>query len=377
MVSWWIFSDTFIITILVYTVVSLSLNLEAGFTGIPNFGKHVFVFLGAFASQGLGIRFAAYLWLRSHSPEEVARAVEAIKTFNPLLELSGDPRSQFWHLVLDPKTSSQVVQNYLVPFINSSHELQAIYLLFVATMTVVLAALFGLLASFAALRLREDYLAILLLSFAELMTQVIFYQVPTLNGGNVGYWAITLTGDAIRFSLAASAVIAVLAFVYSELLANSPMGRAMRAVRDDDLAARVYGRSVAMIRLKVIIVASIMAALAGMAYIQSTPASVSNSFDRVAWTFLPWAMIILGGMANNLGAVLGAFVFLVGMQLFTYYQDAIAGLLHMSNDTAALLPNFLVAILIILVLYLRPQGILPERPSRTVDFRRILVEEGE
>ena len=151
----------------------------------------------------------------------------------------------------------------------------------------------------------------------------------------------------------------------------------MRAVRDDDLAARVYGRSVAMIRLKVIIVASIMAALAGMAYIQSTPASVSNSFDRVAWTFLPWAMIILGGMANNLGAVLGAFVFLVGMQLFNYYQDAIASALHMSSDTAALLPNFLVAVLIILVLYLRPQGILPERPSRTVDFRRILVEEGE
>jgi len=365
----WIFSENFIITILVYIVVALSLNLEAGFTGIPNFGKHLFVYAGVFAAQGIGVRLTAFI-IEKIAPDYAMQAIQEINQrslthVNSLVKAAADPATNRFAMPL--------MREFLLQHVG----VEALIAMLLVVITILLGMFFGIIASYAAVRLKEDYLAILLLSFAELMVMVIFYQVPWLSGGNQGIWAVTFTKNPIKFALIASGFLAALSFLYAERIVNSPMGRAMRAVRDDEIAASVFGRDVARIRLKVIMVASAMAALAGFTYIQITSSSLSISFNRVAWTFLPWAMIILGGMANNWGAVLGTVVFLIGMRLFEYYQVEISSLLHLQGAGGEQLANILVGVLILIVLYLRPQGILPERPSRTGDFHRIMVEEGE
>lgn len=372
MVNWWIFSDPFIITLFVYITVALSLNLEAGFTGIPNFGKHVFVFAGAFAAQGIGVRIAAWLYEKLR-PEEAAAALSEVSKLVP-----GATWSSIVEAAADTNANRIIVNNYLRSFITGNLSVEILLAALIIGVTVALAMFFGLIASYAALRLREDYLAILLLSFAELSVTVIFYQAESLNGGPKGIWAVTFTGNPMRFALAGSAVLAVLAFLYAERLANSPMGRAMRAVRDDEVAASVFGRDIAMVRLKVIMAASVLAALAGFFYAENNPSSTALTYNRVVWTFLPWAMIILGGMANNKGAVLGAASFLLMKRLFEYYQEPIGRLLHLSAGLAgSLLPNILIGVFIIVILYARPQGLIPERMSRTVDFHRILESERE
>ncbi|GAB6148750.1 branched-chain amino acid ABC transporter permease [Stetteria hydrogenophila] len=373
MVNWWIFSDAFLVSLLAYVVVAVSLNLEAGFTGIPNFGKHLFVFIGAFTAQGIGVRVAAWLYEKLR-PEEAAQALSEVSRLVP--------GAAHWGSLVDAAADTDanriIMNSYLKPFITSHAAVEALLLVVLLVVTVALAMLFGLMASYAALRLREDYLAILLLSFAELMVMVVFYQTESLSGGNKGLWAVTFTSNPLRFALIGSGVLAVLAYLYAERLANSPMGRAMRAVRDDEVAAGVFGKNIAEIRLKVIMVASALAGLAGFFYTQANASSVAIAFNRVVWTFIPWAMIILGGMANNLGAVLGAVVFLIGKRLFEYYQAAIGVALHIEAGlVASLLPNILIGILIIIILYVRPQGIIPERMSRTVDFERIAEEELE
>jgi len=371
-VNWWIFSDAFLISLFSFITVSISLNLEAGFTGIPNFGKHVFVFVGAFAAQGIGVRITA--WLYEHlRPLEAQAALEQVKHMVP-----GATWDSIVDAAVDIDANRIIVNNYLKQFVLSNVGIEILLLATLLATTIGLALLFGLLASYAALRLREEYLAILLLSFAELMVMVVFYQSQSLNGGNQGLWAITFTRKPIKFALVGSGVLAVLSYFYAERLANSPMGRLMRAVRDDEVAAEVFGRNIAMVRLKVILLSSALAGLAGFFFIQNAPLSTSIAFNRVVWTFLPWAMIILGGMANNMGVLLGALVFMIGKRLFEYYQMQIAHVLHLgSSIVAVLLPNILIGVLIIVVLYVRPQGILPERPSKTVDFERILEEEGK
>ena len=371
--SVWIFSDAFLITLFSFITVAISLNLEAGFTGIPNFGKHVFVFVGAFAAQGIGVRIAAWIYEKVE-PQAAQQALEQLRSMVP-----GATWKSLVGAAADVDANRIVVNNYLRPFFVSHVGLEALLVVLLLVVTVALALFFGLIASYAALRLKEDYLAILLLSFAELMVMVLFYQSQSLNGGNQGLWAITFTSDPVKFALIGSGALAFISYLYAERLANSPMGRAMRAVRDDDVAASVFGRDIAMIRLKVILVSSVLAGLAGFFFIQNAALSTSMTFNRVIWTFLPWAMIILGGMANNLGAVVGAVVFLIGKRLFEYYQIPISNALHLgSSIVSALLPNIFIGILIIVILYALPQGILPEKPSKTVNFEEILEsEQGE
>ncbi len=373
MVDWWIFSDSFLVALLVYVTVALSLNLEAGFTGIPNFGKHLLVFLGAFAAQGIGVRIAAWVYEKLR-PEEAAQALADVARLVP----GASKWTSLVQAAADTDANRIIVNSYLKPFITGNLAVEVLLAVVILGVTVALAMLFGLMASYAALRLREDYLAILLLSFGELMVMVIFYQTESLSGGNKGLWAITFTKEPIRFALVGSAVLAVLAFLYAERIANSPMGRAMRAVRDDEVAASVFGRDIARIRLKVIIAASVLAALAGFFYTESNASATARTFNRVIWTFLPWAMIILGGMANNKGAIVGAVAFIIGKRLFEYYQEPIGQLLHIQAElVGSLLPNILIGVFILVILYIRPQGILPEDISRTVDFRRLLEEESK
>ncbi|MFN4046675.1 MAG: branched-chain amino acid ABC transporter permease, partial [Acidilobaceae archaeon] len=261
---------------------------------------------------------------------------------------------------------------------------------------VIAGALTGIIASLAAVRLREDYLAIVLLAFSELMVSVVFDQTDALAGGPNGAWVVrpwpkieALDGLAgalgtipdVLVSIIVGLIILLACFIYFERIANSPMGRMLRAMRDDDLAIKVYGRDVAVTRLKVMAIGAAVASIAGAIYATVyIQVKAADTYDRVTWTFIPWAMMILGGMANNWGVVLGSIAVYLGRKAIYYnapaLASAIAPILGIEASVAgdiirAQMPNILVGVLIILVLYLRPQGIIPEKPSKTLSKREI------
>jgi len=373
-IQFWIFDTAWFISLFAFIAVALSLNLEAGYTGIPNFGKAVFVFVGAWAAAGIGVRIAALL-VQLVDPAFAREALQGALAAYPGYEVGSlvEAAAQ-----VKPNTNKIIVSDYLIPYYQEHVGLAIALFIILIAVTVVLAAVFGLAASYAAVRLKEDYLAILLLAFSEAMVSVLFDQNMALNGGTQGLWAITFTSNPLLFSLALTAAIAVLTFIYAERIGNSPMGRAMRAVRDNEVAAEVFGRDVARIRLKVIVVAAIIAALAGFAYAQGNSYVRSANYTRVIWTFIPWAMIILGGMANNKGVVLGVIVFMVGKRIIEAYSGALDTILGLEQGViSGMLPNIFTGILILAVLFFRPQGILPEQPSKTADFKRILEETPE
>jgi branched-chain amino acid transport system permease protein len=444
------FTLTDLLDLIVIMVVVLALNLMAGYAGIPNFGMAVFVFIGAFSLAGIGTRLSLLLvnrmdpgFIDTLSREHVFIAVRYNGSLRDLVlyGVAGDP----------------VVNRIAVPRLERivSEDLAVSIILFTAVfgLAVIMGALTGIIASFAATRLREDYLAIILLAFSEMTVTVIFDQTDALAGGPNGAWVVRpwpavlenavepITPGGVSPDLMVALIVALLTLLlcilYAERIANSPMGRMLRAMRDDDLAISVYGRDVTLTRLKVMAVGAAMASIAGAIYATMHSPVKAVDYNRVDWTFIPWAMMILGGMANNWGVILGAIAIYVGRRLIYFYMPGvlttltpimeiiaklaipllllgitavlllialrqrmksnamrrlttysiiglIGGLLlvvMLSISIRAVLDNIeivravtlhiFVGLIILLVLYLRPQGIIPEKPSRTLSRREL------
>jgi ABC-type branched-chain amino acid transport system, permease component len=444
------FTLTDLLDLIVIMVVVLALNLMAGYAGIPNFGMAVFVFIGAFSLAGIGTRLSLLLvnrmdpgFIDTLSREHVFIAVRYNGSLRDLVlyGVAGDP----------------VVNRIAVPRLERivSEDLAVSIILFTAVfgLAVIMGALTGIIASFAATRLREDYLAIILLAFSEMAVTVIFDQTDALAGGPNGAWVVRpwpavlenavepITPGGVSPDLMVALIVALLTLLlcilYAERIANSPMGRMLRAMRDDDLAISVYGRDVTLTRLKVMAVGAAMASIAGAIYATMHSPVKAVDYNRVDWTFIPWAMMILGGMANNWGVILGAIAIYVGRRLIYFYMPGVlttltpimeiiaklaipllllgiatvlllialrqrmksnamrrlttysiigltGGLLlvvMLSISIRAVLDNIeivravtlhiFVGLIILLVLYLRPQGIIPEKPSRTLSRREL------
>jgi branched-chain amino acid transport system permease protein len=325
-----------------YLVVSLSLNLEAGFAGVPNFGKVMFVAAGAAVAGSVSGRLAALiLGVNTH----------------------GDYNGFIAQIItqLDSSLSQSAVLSIEI-------------LLLGILLAAVIGATLGFLTSYPAIRLREDYLGMLLLASAQLF-QIFLGGYEPLIGGTQGIEVPDLfawAGNGIEVRdvvvLGVVALFAVLVYFYAERVARSPLGRTLRAVRDNEVAARALGKDDVAIRRNVIIVASAISAMAGALLTFYVGAVNAEAWTRITWTFWIWVMVIIGGAANNAGVALGAFsftfLFKIVNQVKFYFQGSIPFDVNW-------LEYLMFASLLILILAFRPGGILPERSSVTLPWKTV------
>jgi branched-chain amino acid transport system permease protein len=304
-----IFTLADLLDVTVILIVVLALNLMAGYAGIPNFGMALFVFIGAFSLAGIGTRVALLL-TSIVDPGFIDRLSRAH------LLIARKYNGSFKDILLYGVAGDPVVNRAAAPqmeeIISQDLILSMILLVTVLGAAIILGALMGIIASFAAVRLREDYLAIVLLAFSEMMVMVIFAQTDFFVGGPNGAYVVrpwpAVLESAVKpitplgispdlmIALIASLLILLLTFVYAERIANSPMGRLLRAMRDDDLVVATFGRDVPLTRLKVMAVGAMVASIAGVLYATIRAPVVASTYDRFTWTFVPWAMMILGGI---------------------------------------------------------------------------------
>ena len=325
-----------------YLVVSLTLNLEAGFSGVPNFGKVMFVAAGAAAAGSVCGRVAAIvLGINTH----------------------GDYNGFIATII--PQIDTALSQNILL-----SVELLVLGVVLAALVGAVL----GFVASFPAIRLREDYLGMLLLAAAQLF-QIFLGGYQPLIGASQGIevpdvfaWAETGIGvrDVVVFVLVAA--FAILVYFYVERVARSPLGRTLRAVRDNEVAARALGKDDAALRRNVIVVASAISAMAGAVLTFYVGAVNAETWTRITWTFWIWVMLIIGGAANNAGVALGAFSFTFLFKVVDQVKFYFQGYIPFDVNW---LEYLMFASLLIIILAFRPGGILPEKSSATLPWRTI------
>ena len=174
---------------------------------------------------------------------------------------------------------------------------------------VMLAVLASLLIGTATLRLREDYFAILTLGFSELLRLLLMNArevthgtlgIPGIPRPFVGWLAVSHQVIYLALVLAAMA----LAWVLCELLARSPLGRTLRAIRDDDQAAMALGKNVLAFRLTALAWGAALAAVAGSLWAHYVTYVVPDQFTPEI-TFYTWMAMIIGGPGSMLGAVWG------------------------------------------------------------------------
>lgn len=325
-----------------FLVVSLTLNLEAGFAGVPNFGKVMFVAAGAAIAGSVSGRLAA-----------IILGVNTHGNYNAFIAQ------------IIPQVDSALSNNASL-----SIELLLLGILLAA----IIGAAFGFLASGPAIRLREDYLGMFLLAAAQLF-QVFLGGYEPLIGGTQGIevpdvfaWA----GNGIEVRdvvvLGFLTIFAVLVFLYVERVARSPLGRTLRAIRDNEVASRAMGKNDVAIRRNVIIVASAISGMAGALLTFYAGGITADTWTRITWTFYIWVMLIIGGAANNAGVALGAFsftfLFKVADQVKFYFQG------YLPFDVNWL-EYLMFASLLVLILVFRPGGILPEKSSATLPWRTV------
>jgi branched-chain amino acid transport system permease protein len=209
-------------------------------------------------------------------------------------------------------------------------------------------------------------LAITLLAFGESI-RIIGNNFTPLVGGTLGVQIpdpLSFLPNEIRFPVATlgMVLIAIVVFVYSEKMIRSPLGRLLRAVRDNEVAAESLGKNSKQIRIKIIIVSAALAAIGGALYAFYVGGTIAFAYDRASWTFWPFLMILIGGLANNKGIVVGTFVFVLIRKLIIFFKGSLEGFVPFD---VVWLDFLLLGIILLAVLLYRPQGIFKEKPTPT------------
>jgi branched-chain amino acid transport system permease protein len=229
------------------------------------------------------------------------------------------------------------------------------------------AGLAALVVGIAALRLREDYLAITTFGIAVVI-QLVALNAQALTGGPFGIQSIPKPladwfGTGLAWNLAyLGLVLAVLGAVWwaLERLVASPWGRALRAIREDEAAAASLGKRAGAFRLQSFVIGCMLMGLAGALYAHFVGYIAPEDFLPVL-TFQVWAMLILGGSGRNAGAVLGAvLVWAIWSGAGTLIREILP---PAEQARGAALQVVLIGVLIAAILVLRPRGILGERAS--------------
>jgi branched-chain amino acid transport system permease protein len=214
-------------------------------------------------------------------------------------------------------------------------------------------------------RLRGDFAAVGLLVTAVLLNLLVTNYVPLLNG-DAGLSLIpqplqsrySPQSSAYQWTFALVAVLlCALVYLFVRRITESPYGRTLRAMRDNDVVADSLGKNLLSLRTGTLVLGGAIAGLSGGILV-----SYVTTWSPAAWgyaeTVVLFAAVIIGGAGNHLGAVLGAILVPVGFEEVTRFIPT-------SNS---LPPNLIpslewvaIGLLIVVFLWVRPQGILPER----------------
>jgi len=170
------------------------------------------------------------------------------------------------------------------------------------------------------------------------------------------------------------AVLAVILALSVKAL-DSPWGRMMRAIRDNEVAADAMGKNVTRRHLQVFVLGSAVVGLAGAMLTTLDGQLTPGTYQPLRFTFLIWVMVIVGGSGNNLGAVLGGFlIWLVWIEaepvgvwlidnLTAWLGETSPVRLHLM-ETAQHMRVLVMGLVLLTVMRFHPEGILPEVVKR-------------
>jgi len=256
---------------------------------------------------------------------------------------------------------------------------------------LALPALLALLLGIPTLRLRADYLAIATIAAAEIL-RLVFRSTASdsVTGSTRGLWGFAgpftawspfdsgkqynllgmrFYGDDLWAMVVGWTLVLVLCGVVY-LLSHSPWGRVLKAVREDEDAARALGKNVFVYKMQALVLGGMIGGLGGIFNALQTK-SINPDFYSTAQTFFAFGALILGGAATVFGPVLGAMLFWFILTLpDAFLRQAISGpdpLISLTEQQVGAMRFVLLGILIAVMMVFRPQGILGSKREVQLD----------
>ena len=337
-----------------FVIVAMALNFQYGNAGVPNMGCAVQVITGGFTVSAVTTRLV-FTFVQAAGVE--------------LLPFASD-----FDWVYNNQYNVAVMTN---PYIQEHPLFGISMLLFSISMALILGAGIGWLIALPAIRLKSTYLMITLITMAD-ASQIIGRNVPAITGGTLGVFVPNVfawyAGDRSLILAVVTLFIGLVAFFVFRTMLNSPYGRLMRAIRENDVTVGSTGKNVVGIRRNILMFASGITAISGVLVAFYYSYVVDNAFQRADWTYWPWLMLILGGPGNNAGTYLGCTLIIALRRIIIVNKWLFEKYLFFP---IAYVENIILGILLIAVIIFRPNGLIPEKllyiPG--VDYNRLVKEE--
>jgi branched-chain amino acid transport system permease protein len=288
-----------------YTLFTLGLQLNVGYTGIVNFGQAGFMAIGAYTMGILVVKAEWSFWLALPAAVGIAIA-------------------------------------------------------------------FGLLVGLPSLRLRADYFAIATIAAAEIV-RITAQNARELTGGNQGLFGFDESWNSLSDTIEgwlvdlgwsdpetlfplflmvwATALIATMILYFAQ---RSPWGRVLRAVREDEDAARALGKNTLVYKLQSLSISATLGALAGFFLAINLNFLNPEEFEPL-FTFIGYSVLVLGGLANYWGVAIGAII------MWTILEGTRFVDLPISAEREAAVRFMIVGLVLILLMAFRPQGMFGKK----------------
>ena len=231
---------------------------------------------------------------------------------------------------------------------------------------LVLGGAAGLVVVLATTRLREDYLAIVTLGFAEVVRLVASNEIWLTRGtdgisGIPGPWRAALGREWFNAAyLPILLVVLLLVYWLVQRIDRSPYGRALKAIREDAQVAQVAGKPVLRFKVQAFALSAAIAGLAGALYGHFTSYIAPDLFLPLITVYI-FLAVAAGGVGRPTGGLVGAYLLMALLESARFFVELIPSVTAVQR---AALKELLIAVALILVLRLMPAGVLPERIPR-------------
>ena len=336
-----------------YLIVAAALNFQYGNAGVPNMSNNLSVACGAYVTSSIVIKISMYIvgtagvafrpdWVFDN-PHNVSLITDFLRT-RPLLGLS--------------------------------------LFLFSLALALVFGVLLGGLIAVMSGKLRASILMVFLYVMAS-TGDVFATNISWIAGGTHGAFIPNFLswypGENMLVVAVTTLLVGLFCFFIIRTIQNSPFGRLMRAVRENEWTVGSMGKDVVQIRRDVMMFSSGMMAVTGVLIALYYNYVQYKFYDQLTYTLWPWLMITIGGMGNNAGSLVGVIVgvgILKGISTFNMFYGSIIA----STGRAGLFivfENMVLALLLLLFMVFKPRGLIPEKRLYIpdIDYKN-LVKEG-
>ncbi len=288
-----IFLDSYQIRIInlcaIYVILGLSMNLINGFTGLFSLGHAGFMAIGAYTV--------------------------AILTMTPQMK-----EMNFYMKPMIPALLNIKMPEFaFLPFAESMWFQalnQGLWFIFALLLGGLLAALFGFLIGAPVLKLTDDYLAIATLGFSEII-RIVFVNTQTITNGALG-----LKGIPPKTHLLWAWSFAIFTILLMKFLMKGSYGKALKAIREDEIAARSMGVNLFKHKVLSFTLGSFLAGIGG-GLLAVSIGTIDPGLFKFALTFNILLIVVLGGMGNINGTVVSAIVITIAMEALRFLDEPI------------------------------------------------------